>query len=69
MVANLYEGQRPAPEPDIEWPGLAAWQASKASLASDSWRSHASAKIKDVSPKAASAFAAGEAAAANALFT
>ena len=24
MVANLYEGGRPRPEPDIEWSGLAA---------------------------------------------
>ena len=24
MVANLYEAEDPRPEPDIEWPGLAA---------------------------------------------
>ena len=24
MVANLYEEEDPRPEPDIEWPGLAA---------------------------------------------
>ena len=47
-VANLYEGENPRPEPDIEWPGLAA-DSDGRSIVARSCRDIANAILADQS--------------------
>ena len=55
MVANPYEAEDPRPEPDIEWPGLAAdidgrRDIANAILADQSGADHGASKINEATP-------------------